>query len=61
MTEQDNGRVVITVSYGFNNDDGQQVARWESVFTIDASSGEIHLWPMALRKQMERPWCRVSA
>jgi beta-galactosidase len=36
------GRVVITASYGFNNDDGQQVARWESIFTIDAS-GEIHI------------------
>jgi len=41
-TSEENGRVVITANYAFSNNDGQPVARWESIFTINAS-GEIHV------------------
>jgi beta-galactosidase len=38
----ENGAVLITAEYAFSNDEGQPVANWKSVFTIQPS-GEIHV------------------
>jgi beta-galactosidase len=42
VTEKESGEVVVTANYGFNNDAGQSIARWATVFTIHGS-GEIHV------------------
>jgi len=37
-----NGQVLITAVYAFSNSEGQPVARWKTIFTLNAS-GEIHV------------------
>lgn len=41
-TKEDKGKAMIFASYVFDDADGQEVARWSSVYTINAA-GELHV------------------